>query len=212
MTKIIDVSVEINADMIVWPGDPAVAVEPTRRLSKGDSANVSRLTLGSHTGTHVDPPFHFLEGGKTADLLPLDALVGEAVVADLRKTEDSIGPSDLEALDLPAGVQRLLLKTRNSSIWHGAARFPEHYVAVSPEGAKWAVQRGIRLVGTDFLSVERRKTPGHPTHNILLQAGVVIVEGLDLSEAEPGTYRLVCLPLKISGGDGAPARAILIQD
>lgn len=211
MTQIIDISVAIGSGMITWPGDPAVEIHPTRSLSNGDSANVSQIQFGSHTGTHVDPPFHFVEDGSTVENLPLEVLVGEAVVADLGHVEDSVQPDDLEALGLAPGVERLLLKTRNSDIWQGPAEFPAHYVALSPEGAAWAVQRGIRLVGIDFLSIERRKTPGHPTHNTLLRAGVVIIEGLNLSGVEPGQYRLACLPLKILGGDGAPARAVLIQ-
>lgn len=211
MTEIIDVSVGIGPGMITWPGDPAVEVRPARRLSRGDTANVSEIRLGSHTGTHVDPPFHFVEEGLTVDKLSLDVLVGEAYVADLTAVDDSIGPAHLEALRLD-GVERLLLKTRNSRIWQGPAQFPDHYVSLSREGAAWAVAKGIRLLGTDFLSIERRKTPGHPTHNALLRAGVVIVEGLNLAAVEPGPYRLVCLPLKLLEGDGAPARTILIRD
>lgn len=212
MSRFIDVSVGIAADMITWPGDPAVTVAATRRLSAGDSANVSKLELGSHTGTHVDPPFHFLDDGSPVDEMPLDVLIGEAVVADLTYVEESISPVDLERLQLPAGAERVLFKTRNSAIWSGPRVFPEAYVSLSPEGASWVVRHGIRLVGIDFLSIERRKTPGHPTHKTLLRAGVAIIEGLDLSGVQAGTYRLVCLPLKIIGGDGAPARTVLFRE
>lgn len=210
--KIYDVSVGIQPEMITWPGDPSVAIQPTRRISEGDGANVSQLAFGTHTGTHVDPPFHFVEHAPTVDMVPLGALVGDAVVADMTHVTDTVGPADLDLANLMPDTERLLLKTTNSAIWQGPSRFPNHYVALSEEGARWVVDRGIRLVGIDFLSIERRKTPGHPTHNTLLRAGVVIVEGLNLSEVAPGKYRLFCLPLKIVGGDGGPARAILIED
>lgn len=167
--------------------------------------------MGTHTGTHVDPPLHFLEGGDPADELPLEVLIGECVVADLRGCKANIGAEELEGLGL-LRTTRLLFKTLNSKIWEwGAESFPEQYVALTPEGAEWVIQRGIRLVGTDFLSIEARGAPGHPTHTTLLKAGVVILEGLNLAEVEPGAYELICLPLRIQGGDGAPARAVLVE-
>jgi arylformamidase len=210
---IVDITLPVGPDMLVWPGDPPVAVDPVARLDDGDPANVSALRLGTHTGTHVDPPVHFLAGGATVDRLPLDALVGEAVVADLTGAPGSVGPAELERLELPAGAARLLLKTANSALWHqpGPIAFPDRYVALSADGAAWLVERGVRLVGTDFLSIEERDAPGHPTHLTLLRAGVVILEGLDLYTVEPGVHTLVCLPLRIAGGDGAPARAVLVN-
>jgi arylformamidase len=210
MKRIIDVSLGIGPDLLTWPGDPGVEVVPTARLARGDPANVSELRLGSHTGTHVDPPVHFIDGGATIDALPLEILVGPAVVADLRGAE-AIGPAELDALELPAGTERLLCRTGNSERWsRGRVEFPEDYVAVTPDGARWLVDRGIRLVGVDFLSVERDGPPDFPVHRTLLGGGVVVVEGLDLSAVDPGPYTLVCAPLKIMGGDGAPARALLI--
>jgi arylformamidase len=147
----------------------------------------------------------------SVDALPLETLVGPAVVADLRGAE-AIGPTELAALDRPAGVERLLCRTDNSDLWLKAAgEFPEDYVAVTPEGAMWLVERGLRLVGVDFLSVERHGPPDFPVHRTLLAAGVIVVEGLDLSRVEPGAYTFLCAPLKIIGGDGAPARALLIE-
>lgn len=211
MKRIIDVSLGIGPDLPTWPGDPGVEVVPSSRLARGDPANVSELRLGSHTGTHVDPPVHFIDGAASVDALPLEALVGPAVVAELRGVE-AIGPAELEALDLPSGTERLLCRTDNSDRWASAAgRFPEDYVAITPEGAGWIVERGIRLVGVDFLSVERDGPPNFRVHRTLLGAGVIVVEGLDLSAADPGRYTLVCAPLKVVGGDGAPARALLIQ-
>ena len=207
---IYDVSLGIGPDMLTWPGDPSVEVDPAKRLAKGDPANVSELRLGTHTGTHVDPPFHFIDGGRTAEALDLTVLVGPALVADLRHAGPSITPAEMDALAVPAGTERILFRTPNSELWgRTPVRFPDTYTALTPEGARWCIDRGIRLVGTDFLSIERKGTPGHPTHVTLLEAGVIILEGLDLSAVEPGAYELSVLPLKILGGDGAPARAIL---
>ena len=207
---IIDVSLGVGPDMLTWPGDPPVELEPAKRRAKGDPANVSELRLGTHTGTHVDPPFHFIDGAPTADALDLDTLVGPAVVADLRDAGPSITPDELEALNLPAGTARLLFRTPNSELWKAKkVQFPDTYTALTPDGARWCVDRGIRLVGTDFLSIEQRGAPGHPTHVTLLKAGAIILEGLDLSMVDPGGYELTVLPLKVLGGDGAPARAIV---
>jgi len=171
---------------------------------------VSELRLGTHTGTHVDPPFHFIPGGATAETLDLSVLVGQALVVDLRGAGDSITPKDLDALAIPEGTERVLFRTPNSELWSKTpVRFPDGYTAMTPEGARWCVDHGVRLVGIDFLSIERKGAPGHPTHVALLEAGVIILEGLDLSGVEPGAYELSVLPLKILGGDGAPARAIL---
>jgi arylformamidase len=206
--RIIDVSLPVGPDMPTWPDDPRVELHPTSRIADGDPANVSSLSLGTHTGTHVDPPVHFIEGADAIDNVSLEALVGEAVVADLRAA-DAIGPAELEALALPEGTERLLCRTRNSEAWADGS-LPSDYVAVTPEGARWIVDRGLRLVGVDFLSVERGGEPDFPVHTTLLGNGVVVVEGLDLRAAEPGTYTFACLPLRIAGGDGGPARACLI--
>lgn len=213
VTEFIDVSLPVSASMLVWPGDPPVSMEASSRMSRGDSANVSELKLGSHTGTHVDPPFHFIDGAPTAESLALDDLIGEAFVGDLRSVTGEVSVADLEALEIPTGVTRLLMITTNSQLWRDPeVAFPDEYVSLSLEGAQWLVANGFRLVGTDFLSIERRGAPGHPVHVALLQAGVVIVEGLNLGDVEPGTYTLACLPLKIVDGDGAPARAVLMRD
>jgi len=208
---IYDVSLGVGPEMLTWPGDPPVEVDPAKRIAKGDSSNVSELRLGTHTGTHVDPPFHFVPGGATAESLDLTVLVGPALVADLRDAGASITPAELDALNIPEGTERVLFRTPNSELWSSGkpVEFPETYTALTPDGARWCVDRGIRLVGTDFLSIEQKGTPGHPTHVTLLEAGVIILEGLDLSAIDPGAYELAVLPLKILAGDGAPARAIL---
>jgi arylformamidase len=211
LSVIIDISLSVAESMLTWPGDPAVEIDPAKRLAKGDPANVSEMKLGTHTGTHVDPPFHFIDGAPGADALDLNVLCGEALVLDLRDAGSEIDEKVLERADVPEGTERLLFHTTNSDLWgRRPLVFPDTYTALTPEGARWCVERGIKLVGTDFLSIEQRGAPGHPTHVTLLKAGVVIVEGLDLSDVAQGAYTLTCLPLKIIGGDGAPARAILI--
>jgi arylformamidase len=213
VTRLIDVSLEVGPGLLVWPGNPGVTITPTSRLSRGDTSNVSEIRLGSHTGTHIDPPFHFLDHGMTAEELPLDVMMGEATVADLTGTAGPIGSDELAGLSLSGEVTRLLLRTDNSAIWAADPRaFPDDYVCLSPDGARWVVENGIRLIGIDFLSIEVRGAPGHPTHRTLLEAGVVILEGLDLSGVAPGGYTLVCFPLKIADGDGAPTRAVLLED
>jgi arylformamidase len=209
--QIIDVSLPVHEGLLTWPGDPSISVEATSRIARGDSANVSLLRLGTHTGTHVDPPVHFIDGAEPIDRVPLEALVGLAEVADLTSA-DSIGPSELDALSLPSSTQRLLCKTRNSELWaREGVSFPNDYVAITPDGARWLLDRGIRLVGVDFLSVEKDGPPDFPVHRSLLGGGTLIVEGLDLSPVRPGRYELVCLPLRILDGDGGPARAVLID-
>jgi arylformamidase len=185
---IIDISRPVGADTPVWPGDPPVAVEPVARLEAGDPAAVSRLVLGTHTGTHVDPPAHFVAGGATVDEIGLDVLVGPAVVVEAGQLAAAVG-----------GHERVLLKT-------GAG---DRFGVVTAGTARQLVEAGVRLVGVDTLSIEPA-TDDYPVHRLLLGAGVVIVEGLDLSATPPGEYQLVCLPLRIAGGDGAPARAVLI--
>jgi arylformamidase len=207
-----DVSLGIHPKMLTWPSDPGVSISPASRISAGKAANVSELHCGTHTGTHIDPPLHFIEGGRSVDRLDLDALVGPAVVADLTHVKYDIGPAELDSLNLDSGVQRLLFHTRNSEHWRQESpEFTEDYVAVTAEGAQWLVDHGIRLVGIDYLSVEHRRTPGHPTHMTLLGAGVVIVEGLNLDGVPAGDHTLLCLPIKLVDGDGGPARALLVS-
>lgn len=206
----IDVSVAVSPDLPTWPGDPSIAFEPSSRIAKGDPANVSRLLMGDHTGTHVDPQCHFVPGGGTTDDLDLSVLMGPAWVADLPAVRGQVEPADLEASSIPAGTKRLLLKTSNSGTLHPGAAFRKDFVALSPDGAEWALGRGIRLVGIDYLSIERFDAPfEHPVHHALLAAGAIILEGLDLSDVPGGACELLCLPLRLAGADGAPARALV---
>ncbi|HEV8420703.1 MAG TPA: cyclase family protein [Actinomycetota bacterium] len=207
----IDVSLPIGPDLLVWPGDPPVDVVPRLRLARGDPANVSELRMGTHTGTHVDPPNHFVEGSTGIDRVPLAVLMGRAIVVDARHLDRPIEPTDFDRLEIPQSQTRVLLRTANSDLWRRPpAPFPDRYACLTPETARMVVDRGIRLIGVDFLSVEQKGATGHPVHHILLENGVVIVEGLNLGEAEPGEYTLACLPLKIVDGDGGPARALLV--
>jgi arylformamidase len=209
---LIDISLPLGADTLVWPGDPPIEVTRTLRIANGDPANVSELRIGTHSGTHVDPPIHFVEGGASIDELALDRVTGDALVADLRTANEPIGAERLEALGLPEGLKRLLLRTANSELWRSLpVQFPDTYACLTPDAATWIVQRGIELVGTDFLSIEQKGASGHPVHHMLLENGVIIVEGLNLLQAEPGPYTLVCLPLNVVGGDGGPARALLVR-
>ena len=212
--RIYDVSVPISDLLPVWPGDPRIEIEPFSRISDGQSANVTRLSMSSHTGTHVDAPYHFVEGGTTVDRLSLDLLMGPAFVAEMDGLEgNKIEVYDLASLRLPRSTTRLLLKTSNSSLWEGRlGEFERSYVHLTPQAAEWLVNRGIRLIGVDYLSVEAFDVSDHRVHRTLLEAGTVIIEGLNLSQVPPGPCRLICLPLKIAGGDGAPARVLVIRD
>lgn len=205
----IDVTVPITNSLPVWPGDPPVRVRPAARIAAGDTVNTSRLELGNHTGTHVDAPLHYLPDGATLDAVPLDVLVGPSWLADLTHVDRHIEAGDLAAAAIPPGTRRLLLKTRNSQIWAAHPdEFLRDFVALTPDAAHWVVQAGIALVGIDYLSIEPFDGSGD-THRILLRAGVVVLEGLDLRVPLPGAYCLACLPLKLASLDGAPCRAIL---
>jgi arylformamidase len=194
-----DISVPLATGMVVYPGDPTFSITRVLSLATGDVANVSRMELGVHTGTHVDAPLHFVDGADAVETLDLDVLVGPAVVVEVP------GPGDIGVDAVPEGTERVLFKTRNSAAW-GEDGFYEDYASISPDAASRLVETGVRLVGIDYLSVG-----GVETHETLLRAGVVGVEGLDLRGIGPGEYTLVCLPLKLEGSDGAPARAILID-
>jgi arylformamidase len=210
--KIFDISVSIHPKLPVWPGDPQVVLERYRQQSKGDASNDSRLACSVHCGTHIDAPAHFIDKGTTIEQLSLDSLVGSATVVEFPEI-NRITPDLLETQRIDAQTDRLLLKTKNSELWAD----PEHefypdFVALSAESARWVVNKGIKLVGIDYLSIQRFQDAEPQTHQILLEAGVIILEGLDLRAVEPGNYQLICLPLKLTGSDGAPARAILIQE
>lgn len=209
--QIYDISIPISSAMPVYPGDPPVTVEPVSQIAHGDAANVSRLSLGSHSGTHVDPQAHFIPGGKTIDQLDLRVLFGPARVVDLTRVARAITAKDLERARIPKRATRVLFKTRNSALWDQSG-FQRDFVAFAWNAARWLVARKIKLVGIDYLSAELFDAREPRTHRILLGAGIIIVEGLNLQSITPGNYTLACLPLRIAKGDGAPARAILIEE
>jgi arylformamidase len=207
---IYDVSVPIRSGGVVYPGNPPISITAQQAIAAGAGANVSRVDFGSHSGTHVDAPKHFFDDGAGVDLLPLDVLMGRARLIAFGDDIKSVGAVDLRRHDL-AGVTRVLLKTRNSSwLASGSSEFHPDYTYLAPDGAEYLVGLGVRLVGVDYLSVEQFHSGHHRTHRTLLGAGVVIVEGLVLSEPPPGDYELRCLPLRLVGLDGAPARAVLV--
>ena len=208
MSALIDVTVPLRPGLVpLYPGDTPLTVERAQALAQGDPSNVSRLECSAHCGTHVDAPVHFIEGAGGVETVPLDALIGPVWVVDAEQVTTSIDAAAVDALDIPADAERVLFRTRNSQLWD-SPRFVEDFVALSEDGARALVERGVRLVGIDYLSVAPYGDPA-PTHVALLGAGVAVVEALDLRRAVPGRYALTCLPLLVVGADGAPARAVL---
>jgi len=209
--RIWDVSVPLRHDGLVYPGNPPISITPVQSIAAGGTANVSRIDLGSHTGTHVDAPLHFMDGGAGVDELPLDVLIGPARLIAFGDDVLVVDEAELRRHDL-TGVTRLLIRTRNSAwLASGSAEFHPDFTHVAPDAAEYLVSIGVRLVGVDYLSVEQFHSPHHRTHKTLLSNRVVIVEGLMLSDPPPGDYDLYCLPMLLAGLDGAPARAVLIS-
>jgi arylformamidase len=209
--QIWDISVTIDQDLPVWPGDPPVNIQRVEKIEEGANANVSRIEMGAHTGTHVDAPYHFLMDGSRVDTLPLDVLLGTAVVVSIPDQVNVLDRAAIRKAHIPDGADRVLFKTRNSGYWATqGANFQTNFVAIDASGAQALVDMGVRLVGIDYLSISPYKN-SRPTHQILLSAKIVIIEGLDLSKVEPGVYQMVCLPLKLGGAEGAPARTVLTR-
>lgn len=204
--ELIDISVPIRPGMVVYEGDPPVLFERALSIAEGAAANVSRLDFGVHSGTHVDAPVHFIDGAAGAEILPLDALVGPAEVVDATRVAGELDERALRELAISEGAERVLFKTTNSRLWE-LDEFNADFVRLSADGARYLVRRGVRLVGIDYLSVGEEEA-----HLELLGAGVVPLESLDLRGVAAGRYFLVCLPLRIVGSDGAPARAVLLRD
>jgi arylformamidase len=207
---IYDISLTISNDLPVWPGDTPVKLVRNRDMHYGELYTLSELTSTVHVGSHLDAPMHFVRHGHGVDQIDLNKLIGPCYVVDLPDVNSIDAPS-LEQANIPAHVTRLLCRTRNSEWWARSDNtFHTDFVAIDPSGAEWIVQRGMQLVGVDYLSVGAYEG-GIPTHEILLSNGVVPVEGLDLSRIEPGEYQLICLPLKLKDCDGAPVRAVLMR-
>lgn len=208
MSRIYDISTPVRNGGVVYPGNPAIQIQPQQAISQGAGANVSSVAFGSHTGTHVDAVKHFFDDGQTVDQIPLEHLIGPAILLDLPDDLMSVGADDLARHDIGSNT-RVLLRTRNSSFVDGP-EFVKDYTYLAPDGAEYLVSRGVELVGVDYFSIEQFHSGHHLTHRALLERGVVIVEGLALGEPAAGVYQLVCLPLRLAGLDGAPARAVLV--
>jgi arylformamidase len=208
---IYDLSVALSDDTPTYPGDPGIKISDWLTLSAGDAANVSLLHFGAHTGTHVDAPAHFLEGAARVESLPLEILIGEAEVIEVPETSYIIDEAFV-AKNCRAGTTRVLFRTRNSTFWkERSSQFRADYTYLDARAAARLVEQGTKLVGIDYLSVEKFDSNIFETHHVLLSNSVIIIEGLDLGGVPAGRYELICLPLRIGGGsgDGAPARAVL---
>jgi arylformamidase len=203
--KLIDVSVPLDATTPTYPGNTPYSIEGIKRLARGDSSNVSTLHMSAHAGTHVDAPRHFFDDRPGTDALPLDMLIGRTRVIEVAARQ--IDAESLAPIDLSEDI-RVLIKTHNSRLW-GAPEFHADYVGVTESGARHLVDRGVKVVGVDYLSVEKFKTPGAPAHHVLLGGGTIVIEGLNLRDVDPGIYEMYCLPLLVVGSDGAPARVVL---
>jgi arylformamidase len=208
MSEWIDISVPLRTGMANWPGDLGVNIQQTQNIDEGDVCNLRTISMSAHTGTHMDAPLHFIANGRSIDTMPIDATVGLARVIAIGDKR-VIGREELELHD-PQPGERILFKTRNSGMsFQSYDAFSPEFVAIGAGAARYLVERGVRTVGVDYLSVGALEGDGVETHRILLGAGLWLIEGLNLSRISPGEYDLVCLPLKIQGGDGAPARAAL---
>lgn len=209
--RILDISLPVSPSLPVWPGDPAIELERISSIESGAEYNLTKLNSSVHIGTHVDAPLHFLSDGRSVDQLPLDVLTGLCYVVQLPDGVDAITAEVLDGIPLAEGTTRILFGTRNSHGWaSGETEFQPDFVAITEDGAEWLVARGVQLVGVDYLSVAPYEDTV-PTHGVLLQAGVIVVEGLNLSQVPRGFYDLYCLPLKLVGAEGAPARAVLVS-
>jgi arylformamidase len=208
VSRIYDISVPIRSGGLVYPGNPEIDITLQQAVAKGAGANVSAIRFGSHTGTHADAARHFFDDGQPVDQIPLDRLIGPALLVSFADDVRAVGAAELKAHDI-GRHKRILLRTRNSALLSQKAFAPD-YTYLAPDGAEYLVDKGVEVVGVDYLSIEQFHSGHHRTHRTLLAKSVVILEGLDLSVPPPGVYQLICLPLRIEGCDGAPARAVLI--
>ncbi len=205
----IDISVPLHTGMVHWPDNPPVQIGRMLDMNRGDPCNVSTMSMGSHTGTHMDAPVHFIPTGQGINKMPLEAAMGRARVIEIQDST-SIKPDELRPQNIQCG-ERVLFKTINSTRCWKTDSFVEDFVYISQEAARYLAELAVQTVGVDYLSVGGFKKDGVETHRGLLEAGIWIIEGLNLSQVQPGIYDLICLPLKIVNSDGAPARAILRQ-
>lgn len=204
--KLYDISLPVGSGTVTFPGDPKIRFHPALRLAQGGVVNLTAMEMCVHTGTHFDAPWHFLEHGARSEQVPLEPFIGECLVAEIPQVP-AVGRAELERLPLD-GVQRLLLKTRNSAFLRDSV-FHEDFTYLTGDGAECLVERGIKLVAIDYFSIDKYGSQDFPAHHVLLGANVVIVEAVDLSAVPAGRYELLCLPMKLAGLDGAPVRAVL---
>ncbi|MGL1862876.1 MAG: cyclase family protein [Pseudodesulfovibrio sp.] len=206
--KIYDISLPVSDDMVCWEGDPPPRMRQVLSIANGDACNLTTISMGVHTGTHIDAPYHFLEKGVTTDCIKLGALIGECRVVHV-ESAITIEKEDLENLDL-AGCKRLLFKTRNSESWAREDKeFNKDFIALGLSGARYIADLDIDLVGIDYLSIESYHSQHNEVHKTLLEKGVVILEGINLANVYEGTYELICLPIRLEDSEGAPVRAVL---
>lgn len=208
---IIDVTMRVRPGMLTWPGNRGAALHWEWRQERGDPSDVSTWTLGAHTGTHLDSPLHVIAGSPDLEAgVPLRALVGPVLVVDVSERDAHVTSDDLRRAGAPAGHTRILLRTANSRLRLDSDEFDASHVGLAPDGAAFLVEQRVQCVGTDYLGIEPYDTVGLPTHRALLEAGIALVEGLDLRHVAAGAYFFACLPLRLQDADGAPARAILL--
>lgn len=206
--KLYDISLPISNNLPVWPGDISVSLTTTKSISKGDNCNLTKIEMGTHTGTHIDAPYHFLEDGATTDTIPIETFIGPCLVVEL-DSEVLIGKKDFRRYNLN-GHSRILIKTRNSELWaNKISSFDTNYVALGIEAAQYLVEMNTILVGIDYLSIEAFQSDASPVHKLLLNNNITVLEGLNLSGVKAGAYELICMPLKLQGCEGAPARVLL---
>jgi arylformamidase len=204
-----DATITLQEGMIRYPGDPSFKLQGLYRLANGDAFNLCEMSMATHTGTHVDPPAHYFDKGAGVDQIPLSTMVGPGIVLDMRGRpyvdRRALADSPLD------GNRRVLLKTDNSpSLLQ--SEFRADYVYLTEDGATFLVEKGVQLIGIDYLSIEKYQSSGAPVHRTLLTAGVLIVEGINLVDVPPGPCKIYCLPLKIKDGDGSPARVLIEMD
>lgn len=206
--KLYDVTLPISNDLPVWPGDPSVSIMATKSILKGDQCNITKIQMGAHTGTHLDAPLHFFKDGGTIDTIPIETFIGPCLVVEL-DSEVLIEREDFRKYNLN-GHSRILIKTENSELWANKINsFSTNYVALGIGAAEYLLERNVSLIGIDYLSIEKFQSDGSPVHKLLLKNNVTILEGLNLSGVKEGVYELICMPLKLHGCEGAPARVLL---
>jgi arylformamidase len=206
----IDITLPLNSDIPVWPGDPPAVIERVSAISQGDGHNSSRIKSSLHWGTHLDAPYHIVENRWTIDQIPLDMLIGPAQVIEIPNVRE-ITAGHLKSFEIRQ-CKRLLVKTRNSAFWdESPLKFHQDFTAFTKDAAEYLLECGIQLIGIDYLSLDLYSAADLPVHHLLYQQNVIGVEGLDLRKVSPGDYHLICLPLNIKSGDGAPARAVLLK-